>query len=136
MNLEVSVVYSSFPRKRRAVRGIELGCELTLVCNQRVSPWPGWTRPPTPSMRTLRLRQDVDARDKPGQGAFGGEITTRPRSNFPRIALPQAGRAVLTAPSPRSCGERVGVRGRVLLALAASKLSLAGGSDRSSELLP
>src|SRR6266567_7951095 len=76
----------------------------------------------------------------PGKGLLeaklGAELTTRPRSNFPRIALPQAGRAVLTAPSPRSCGERVGVRGRVLLALAASKLSLAGGSDRSSELLP
>src|SRR6266568_1507023 len=77
MNLEVSVVYSSFPRKRRAVRGIELGCELTLVCNQRVSPWPGWTRPPAPSLRTLRLPQDVDARDKPGQGAFGGGTGSR-----------------------------------------------------------
>ncbi len=55
---------------RRAVRGIEIGCELTLVCNQRVSPWPGLTRPPTPSLRTLRLRQDV--RGCPGQARARG----------------------------------------------------------------
>src|SRR6266567_7423958 len=103
MNLEVSVVYSSFPRKRRAVRGIELGCELTLVCNQRVSPWPGWTRPPTPSLRTLRLHQDVDARDKPGQGAFGGETGSRTHHKT----------AVQFSPdSPAASGEREGPRQR------------------------
>jgi hypothetical protein len=36
-------------RQRRAVRGIEGGCEVTILCNQRGSPWPDlvWLGPAT-----------------------------------------------------------------------------------------
>src|SRR6266700_6152856 len=68
---------SFIPVQRRADRGIETCCAATILCNPSVSPWPGLARPPTSSLRTLRLRQDVDARDEPGQGVFGGKIWSK-----------------------------------------------------------
>src|SRR5438128_12062471 len=79
------------PVQRRADRGIETGCAATILCNPSVSPWPGLARPPTSSLRRLRLRQDVDARDEPGQGVFGGKIRSKTLARMdpqlPRTAL-------------------------------------------------
>jgi hypothetical protein len=74
-------LYRSFLRNSRAVRGIESGCRATIPYR---SSWPGPARPPTPSLPTLSLRQDVDAQHKAGQGAFGGKIR---RQVFKRISL-------------------------------------------------
>ena len=74
MNFETSAGHSSFPRKRRAARGNRYGCKATILRNQRGSPWPDLVRPSTSSARRLSLSQDVDARDKPGQGALGCKI--------------------------------------------------------------
>jgi hypothetical protein len=50
------------------------GCKAMILHNQRISSWPGVARPPTSQARRLSLPQDVGARDKPGQGAFGSKI--------------------------------------------------------------
>src|SRR4029077_18585327 len=62
------------PAREKAVREIEGGCEVTILCNQRGSPWPDLVRPPTSSVRRCRLAQDVDARDEPGHGALASKI--------------------------------------------------------------
>jgi hypothetical protein len=76
---------SGLPLSRRAVRGTDCGCDATILYNEGVSPWPGLARRSTSSLRTSWSCQDVDARDKPGQGAFGGKIQRR--HTFERIAL-------------------------------------------------
>ncbi len=73
-----------FPGPGRAVRGIRDCCEPTILYNQRGSPWPDLVRGPsahgldpwasTSSVGKLSLPQVVDARDEPGQGAFGSRI--------------------------------------------------------------
>src|SRR6267143_6584542 len=49
----------------------------------------------------LSLPQGVDARDKPGQGAFGGKLGANRPHELPSTFPGQ----------PCACGERVGVRG-------------------------
>ena len=71
------------PRRPQAVRGIENGCKAMIVRNQKVSPWPGVARLPTSSVRRLSLPQDVGARDKPGQGVFGGKIRSKTLVQLP-----------------------------------------------------
>ncbi len=73
-----------FPGPGRAVREIGDCSVPTILYNQRGSPWPDLARGPsahgldpwasTSSVGKLSLPQVVDARDEPGQGAFGSKI--------------------------------------------------------------
>jgi hypothetical protein len=63
MNLGMSVVYPSCPRKRRAVRGKSCG-RIAEQIDPRISSWPGLSRPSRPSSGR---NKDVDARIKSAQ---------------------------------------------------------------------
>src|SRR5581483_8020960 len=79
---------SSFPRKRRAVRGKKCGCKS--AADDSLSPsWPGLSRPSTSFLGVLK---DVDARHKAGHddckvyhSSCG--LVGRAVRNFPRTAL-------------------------------------------------
>src|SRR6516162_11065440 len=62
------------PARGRAVRRIRDGFKDATLCNQRGSPWPDLVRPSMSSVWKSPLPQNVDARDEPGQGAFGRQI--------------------------------------------------------------
>src|ERR1700730_15611925 len=62
------------PIQVRAVRGTGADCEAATPRNHRGSPWPDLGRPSTSSARRSWPAQDVDARDEPGQRAFGTKI--------------------------------------------------------------
>src|SRR4029077_2148728 len=50
------------------------GCKAMIPAQPESIPCRGWPRPPTSAVRRLSLSQDVGARGKPGQGAFGSKI--------------------------------------------------------------
>ena len=75
-------------------------CSTDLESNQRASPWPRLSRPPTSSLRKLRQRPNVDARAEPGRArargfwrqSSEGKGPKESSFNFPQTALRSRGR--------------------------------------------